>query len=300
MRLSTSTNILFERIGLPPVEQADCIRLCADAGYRVMDFCFQDLITFDSPFLGNGWEKYIDRIAELAADRGIEFSQGHGIVYDFCRSGIDRENLDRLLDRCIRAAARLGITWLVLHPSTDEGSAEMVKKSRERNIEFFRPVIDTAGPLKVGIALENMWELKVSPKRRYTVTAEELVDLVDALGPGAGICWDAEHGSIMQQDQAEALALIGKRLKATHISDQTGLDNIHILPYLGVTPWDEIIRTLARIDYEGDLTYEAQWFLRRMPLELVGESLRYSAAIGNYLVRRFEEERDRITACDKA
>jgi sugar phosphate isomerase/epimerase len=298
MRLSTSTNILFERIGLPPVEQTECIRLCAEAGFKVMDFCFQDLAVPGSPFTGNDWERYIEKIAALAEELHIEFSQAHGIVYDFCRpeAQTDHQTMKKLLDRCVRASARLGVKWLVLHPSTDESGAAMVKNSKARNIDFFRPLLDTAGARGVGIALENMWELNVSPKRRYAVTAEELTGLVDALGEGAGICWDFEHGSIMQQNQGAALKLIGKRLKATHISDQTGLDNIHILPYLGVSDWEGIIEALADINYEGDFTYEAQWFLRRVPLELVPESLKYAAAVGNHLIRRFENAQARREA----
>ena len=50
MKLSTSTNMVFERINMEPISQERGILLCVQAGYRVFDFCFHDLITFKSPF----------------------------------------------------------------------------------------------------------------------------------------------------------------------------------------------------------------------------------------------------------
>ena len=293
MRLSTSTNIFSERIGFPRADQRECIRLCSEAGYRVMDFCFQDLMYSGSPFLEEGWEAYIDSVMETAADCQIEFSQGHAIIHDFCRPKENHEFLQNIMERCIDAAARLGIKWLTVHPSTDEGALQ-VRNSRTGNIAYFSRLLEKAVPLRVGLAFENMWDLHLAPRRLYAVTAEELVDLVDALGDGTGICWDVEHGSIMKQDQKAALGLIGRRLKAVHISDQTGMDNIHILPYLGCSDWNEIIEALAIAGYQGDLTYELQWFLRRMPLELVPVSLRYSINIGNHLLELFKKALQQI------
>jgi len=287
MRLSTSTNILFERNKKEHIPQETSIRLCAEAGYRVMDFCFHDLTTYDSPFLGNRWEHYMDSIRNRAAECGIVFSQSHGILYDFCNVDEDHNTKRRLMERCVLGAKMLGIPWLVIHPYTDFNSPTVVKTSKEKNIDYISRLGEFADRHGVGIALENMWDLGIAPLRRYGANGEELVDLVDSIG-GIGICWDVEHASIMRQNQTQAITLMGSRLKCTHISDQTGLDNIHILPCLGVTDWDEVMQALARISYTGDFTFETHGFLGRMPMELVPESLKYSVSVGNYLVRKFE------------
>ena len=62
MKLSTSTNMVFERINMEPISQERGILHCVQAGYRVFYFCFHDLITFKSPFLDERWEAYTEKI----------------------------------------------------------------------------------------------------------------------------------------------------------------------------------------------------------------------------------------------
>lgn len=292
MRLSTSTNMLFERIGMEPVEQKTAIELCAGAGYEVLDFCFHDLITYASPFLGDLWESYTEQMRETADGAGVSFGQAHANVYDFLNPKADHEFHRMVMERCVLASERLGIPWLVIHPSTDFSASAILRESRLGNIDYISRLAEFAGRHHVGIAVENMWDLHIAPKRYYADNAEELVELVDAVGmENVGICWDLEHASIMKQDQPKAMKLMGKRLKVTHVSDQTGIDNIHVMPFQGVTDWNAAMEALADIGYEGNLNFEAQWFLNKVPMGLVMPSLRYSVEVGNYLIELFEKRK---------
>lgn len=292
MRLSTSTNMLFERIGMERVEQKTAIELCAKSGYQVLDFCFHDLITYDSPFLGDGWEMYIQQMIETAGRCGAVFEQGHANVYDFLNPKADHGFHRMVMERSILASERMGIPWLVIHPSTDFTAAAMFRESRRKNIEYISRLAEFAGKHHVGIAVENMWDLHIAPKRYYADNAEELTDLVDAVNmENVGICWDLEHASIMKQDQRKAMELMGKRLKVTHVSDQTGVNNIHVMPFQGFTDWKEAMEALADIGYEGNLNYEAQWFLNKVPMELVMASLVYSVEVGRYLIGMYEKRK---------
>lgn len=292
MKLSTSTNMLFERINMEPVEQKTAIELCAKAGYRALDFCFHDLITYKSPFLDERWEAYTELMIETASKWGASYEQGHANVYDFLNPKADHEFHRKMTERSILASERMGISWLVIHPSTDFGAAAVFRESRRQNVEYIRRLAEFAEKHHVGIAVENMWDLHIAPKRYYADNAEELVDLTDAVGgSNVGICWDLEHASIMKQDQRKALELIGSRLKVTHVSDQTGVNNIHVMPFQGFTDWNGAMEALADIGYEGNLNYEAQWFLNKVPMELVMPSLVYSVEVGNYLIRLYEKRR---------
>lgn len=292
MKLSTSTNMLFERIGMEPVEQKTAIRLCADAGYEVLDFCFHDLITYKSPFLEDEWEQYTQLMIETALKEGITYGQGHANVYDFLNPKSDHEFHQKVMKRCILASERMGIPWLVIHPSTDFSAAAPVRESKALNAAYISRLAEFAGKHHVGIAVENMWDLHIAPKRYYGDNAEELVELVDTVDmEHVGICWDLEHASIMKQDQRKAMELMGKRLKVTHVSDQTGISNIHVMPFQGVTDWKYAMEALADTGYEGNLNYEAQWFLNKVPMELVAPSLAYSVEVGNYLIGLYERRR---------
>jgi sugar phosphate isomerase/epimerase len=174
---------------------------------------------------------------------------------------------------------------MVIHAATDFDSATPVKSSKEKSLEYFKPLLELAARHHVGMAIENLWELNISPLRRYTTTAEELCDLVDSLPfDNVGICWDVEHADIMKQDQHAALDLVGKRLKATHISDNQGAAVDHILPFMGNTDWPELMRALRDVRYEGDFSYEVLHYVDRTPDELLFSALKHSYEVGKYLL----------------
>lgn len=288
MRLSTSTCIYFNRPDGTKAPIQDSIRLCAEAGYGVMDMNFHDCSVFDTPFKKEDWETWLLDIKKTAEEAGVEFSQGHSHFYNFCDAAVpNKEALDEYIRRGIVGAGMLGIPWLVIHAGTDFASGTPVRSSKEKTMEYLKPRIELAAKHHVGIAIENLWELNISPKRRYTTTAEEVVDLVDTLScdfDNVGVCWDVEHANIMQQDQYEALQVVGKRLKATHISDNVGPKEDHILPFSGNTDWVDVMRALKSIDYQGDFTYEIHRYTSRVPRELVPSALKYSVEVGNYLL----------------
>ena len=288
MRLSTSTNIYFNRPNNKKADIRDSIRLCADAGYRVMDMNFLDCTTFKLPFVTDGWESWIHSVRETADEHGVEFSQAHANFYNFCDPlAPDKAFLDEMVLRSIKCASILGVKWIVIHAGTCFDSAQLVKDSKASNVAYFKPVIEYAAKCNIGLAIENLWDWNIAPKRRYTTTAEELVDLVDELAKeytNVGICWDVEHANIMKQAQTPALTMIGDRLKCTHISDNIGIQNDHILPFSGFTDWKEIMQVLKDIKYAGDFTYEIHRYITELPEELVPAALKYSVAVGNYLL----------------
>ncbi len=288
MRLSTSTNIVFNRPDGRKASIQESIRLCSAAGYKVMDMNFHDCTTFKLPFVTGNWRSWIEDVKNTADECGIEFSQAHSSFYNFCDPlAANKEFMDQMVLRSMECAGILGVKWVVIHAGTDFRSARLVRDSKRKNIEYLKPVVEHAARHNVGVAIENLWELQISPLRRYTTTAEELVELVDDLSeqyPNVGICWDVEHANIMRQSQTACLDVVGSRLKATHISDNTGINNDHILPFHGETDWYEIMKALKRIGYEGDFTYEAHQCTNRLPDELLLPLLKYSVEVGNYLL----------------
>lgn len=288
MKLSTSTNILFERENGEHIEQAKAIELCAKAGYKILDFCFHDLITYKSPFLEEKWEKYIDLMIETANKNNICFGQSHAIVYDFCRQDIDHEFLDKIMRRCIVSAGKMGIHTVVVHPSTDRSTAKITETSKRKNIEYLSKLTELAEKHATQVAIENMWDYHIAPLKNYASTAEEVVDLADSV-QGLGICWDAEHAAIMKQNQKQSLELIGDRLTSTHISDYTNTEDIHLLPYMGKTDWPDIMGALAHINYKGEFNFEIHRYLTKMPMSAVPAALELSVKVGEQLIEMYNE-----------
>ena len=58
MRLSTSTCMYFNRPDGTKARIEDCIKMCSEAGYRVMDMNFLDCTNFDTPISNREMEEW--------------------------------------------------------------------------------------------------------------------------------------------------------------------------------------------------------------------------------------------------
>ncbi len=288
MRLSTSTCIYFNRPDGSRSTIQNCVEQCAAAGYRVMDMSFHDCSMFPTPFQTDGWEDWLYDIRRTADRCGVTFSQGHAHFYNYCDPNLPNVAWqEELVRRSIAGAQILGIPWLATHAATDFSSPTPVADSRKKGLEYLGEHLELAKKYQVGLAVENLWEGNIAPKRRYTSFAEELVELVDLLAQdhdNVGICWDAEHTGIMHQDPMQTLRLFGSRLKTTHISDYTAIDNDHLLPFFGRINWQEVMDALRAIDYQGDFTYEIFRYTTTIPEAMIPEALRYSVKVGECLL----------------
>ena len=288
MELSISTNVIFERKNGYDTDIERTIKLCSKAGYKILDFCFHDLTRFDSPIFTENWKNYFKSLRKLADELDIKFKQGHSVVYDFCNPNIDHKLYKDLTEKCIIGAEILGVEWLVVHPSTDFSVPDYIHKSKLNNIDYFKKLVSFASKHNVKIAVENMWDLHIAPKRLYCTSIEELIDLVDSVN-GLGICFDVEHAAIMEMNQIECMKLIGNRLKVLHVSDYLNVKDIHLLPYMGKSNWKEIMEGLRIVNYDGLFNFEIHRFLVHIPEDLYLLSLKYSFEIGKKLLHINEE-----------
>lgn len=291
MKLSTSTNIVSERLGRPNLSLEKTLRLASQAGFQRFDLNFYDWIRPDSPFCSEGWERWTFEAIEIAAELQVEFGQCHAHTYSFLDPAIseeERAHQEMLVRRSLKCCSLLGSGVCVLHPDTSRDPDRPAKQSKADNLEYFKRLMDEAARLNLELALENMCDYSIAPKRKFFVTPEEIVDFVDAFGDDRlGVCWDFEHGDIQEIDQPAALRLFGPRLKATHVSDtvsKTYEPLMHIMPFFGFTDWPAIMPVLREIGYKGDFSFEAHNFAKRLPDGLLPQALRFSYEIGRYLM----------------
>ena len=94
----------------------------------------------------------------------------------------------------------------------------------------------------------------------------------------------------MREDLPEFIRALGnKRLKCLHVHDVDGTNDSHTLPYFGVVQWEKVMKALAEIGYTGDLTFEADEFLRNVPTELYSDAEAFMAKTGRQLISIFEK-----------
>lgn len=291
MRLSTSTNIYFNRPDGSKGSLEKCIHYCGRGGFKNMDISFLDYTNFRSPFVTDDYLKWVDQALQIADSYGIRFGQAHAPFYNFCDDHAkNREEQDRMILRSIECASRMGVKWIAIHAGTDYGSGRMRQSSREKNLQYFLPVVEYAARQNVGIAFENLWDHNIAPKKRYTAMVEDLVDLVDAFGAeNVGVCFDVEHAVISGLDPAKELEVIGDRLRSTHISDCIDMAADHLLPFYGITDWKPFMQALKKLDYRGDFAFEIHRYTQYMPDDLVPGAVERALEVGNYLLSMVEE-----------
>lgn len=295
MRLSTSTNgVFYQRRNryenFVPVEQ--CMEECAAAGFHVMDINCCDNADPGMPLDRDDWEQWVSRIARRAEQLGIRFSQSHNPIYNFCHP----EKVDRfywaeeMTRRSILCAGMLHVNWIVVHAGTSFQNGKIDEKETiQKNLDYYGKMTEFAVQSGCqGIAVENMAS---SPDHsQLCESTQGLIDLVDRFhSEHVGICWDFGHAHLTREDQVESLRSIGKRLKATHVADNSGKKDDHTLPMLGTVPWERIMPMLRQIDYQGDFTYEIHKYMWNAPACLRPSMLKFAVEVGNYLLKMAEQ-----------
>ena len=87
-------------------------------------------------------------------------------------------------------------------------------------------------------------------------TARQLVRLIeDEDLPALGICLDVGHARL-QGDVVDALETVAGYLVTTHLHDNGGRKDDHLLPFDGVIDWAELLIAFQKVGYDGTLMLE--------------------------------------------
>jgi sugar phosphate isomerase/epimerase len=150
----------------------------------------------------------------------------------------------------IRLAHTLGASFVVVHvgvpdsqqPRPDDNRPDAARRSIETLEEL-------ATPLGVRLALE------VIPNRLST--AEHLVHLIedDLELPDLGVCFDFGHAQLAG-DLVDAIETLSGHVVTTHVHDNRGRTDDHLLPFEGRINWDAGLMALQKIGFEGVLMFE--------------------------------------------
>lgn len=153
---------------------------------------------------------------------------------------------------CLEICAKHEIPIMVTHAFIGYDD-DFVNK--ELGIERYGKVAKRANELGLKFALEN------------TEGQEYLAILMDAFRneKSVGFCWDTGH-ELCYNYSEDMTSLYGDRLICTHINDNLGvsdfngvrtyLDDLHLLPFDGVTDWDSVAKRLVKCGYNDYLTME--------------------------------------------
>ncbi len=256
------------------------IDIFAEAGFEGIDFCadLEEYYTEAHPL------SFYRELKAYANDKGLGFYQAHA---PFSSSFMEEEKTKQRFNEIVTAmkhAAVLGAKMLVVHPykHLDYSNKNFREMLFDMNYSFYTRLAPYAEEFGIKIAIENI---------RATITEspeglKRLVDLLDS--PVFTVCFDVGHANLVSDNPAEMIRGAKGYIGCTHIHDNDGVMDLHRLPYYGNIEWDEVMRALAEIGYDGNLNYESGRFLDNVPASLRAEGAKYMAKVGKHLIERFE------------
>lgn len=158
----------------------------------------------------------------------------------------------RAIEECtqaLRLAEHAPYGYLVLHLGVpDEYAPPSGDNQRDAVLRTLDALIPEAERVGVRIAVE------VIPNALST--ARQLVRLIeDEDLPSLGICLDVGHARL-QGDVLDALETVAGYLVTTHLHDNGGRKDDHLVPFAGVIDWPELAIGFQKVGYDGTLMFE--------------------------------------------
>jgi sugar phosphate isomerase/epimerase len=152
----------------------------------------------------------------------------------------------------VEIARTIPYGYLVVHlglPTSQNPPAnDNDREQARRSIEQIHAV---AHPLGVRLALEVIPNDLSTPDSLVQLIEEEL-DL-----PGIGICLDFGHAFVMG-DLVDAVETVSGHLITTHVHDNRGKLDEHLVPFDGGIDWLAALTSVQKVGYEGTLLFELQ------------------------------------------
>jgi len=153
-------------------------------------------------------------------------------------------------ERALQMARRIPFGVLVAHVglprSQPSAAAENSRDAGRRSMDELQRL---AEPLGVRVALE------IIPNELSR--AGSLVHFIDAVldERAVGICLDFGHAH-MDGDLVEAIETVSEHLITTHVHDNRGRTDDHLLPFEGTIDWPAALTAVQKIGYDGTLLFE--------------------------------------------
>ena len=208
-------------------------------------------------------ENAIAALSEWLNDTRLVLHSVHAPIFDGLRAGqwvgpfsnaasdaVQRDKAVREARIALELARRLPYRFLVVHlgvPTAAPGASGGNRPDAARR--SLEEIAVAAADVGVQVAVE------VIPNALSS--AEALVDLIEEQldGIDVGICLDYGHAHLMG-DLGEAIECVGGHLRTTHVHDNRGREDDHLVPFAGSINWDTAMMETQKIGYDGVLMLE--------------------------------------------
>ena len=150
----------------------------------------------------------------------------------------------------LNIAKQIPFQYLVLHlgmPTVERvPPGDNQPAAARRSLE---EIVDMAARVNVHVAVEVI----PNPLSSAAALARLIEENLDGLD--IGVCLDYGHAHLMG-DLSEAVETVSGHLWTTHVHDNGGKRDEHLVPYAGNIDWDAAMMETQKIGYDGALMFE--------------------------------------------
>lgn len=284
MKIGTESLMLQKKFG-----EFECLKLIKDAGFDCVDltYCFDEDTT---PKLNGDYIAHAKKLRDYLKEINLECYQAHapfrlGFNEEFSMDNIHYSEIVKSLE----SAAIVGAKYIVVHALVS--SLEEKHLSFDRNVEFYKSLIPYCEKYNIKVAIENIfsWDHKRKNFRGELGSPEELTKIINTLNSSCFVaCIDVGHAALVGHEPEDFILKMPKGMvKTVHIQDGDYQDDRHMLPSIGYYNWDNIIKALKEIEFDGVFNMEIFKFFQNIPNALIPTALEFAAKVGKYFTNKF-------------
>ena len=288
MLISANTQILAGRMS-----EIEAVKYLANNGFDALDLGMGDMWSDNSPKNLPNYVEYSKELKRIADGSGVVFNQSHAPMHSSYVDEAKTEKAFDLIKRSIEIAAIVGAKNIIVHPKQHLNYPEYNDVLRKQNIEFYNKLLPLCNEYNINILTENMWHYNNGAiVDSVCAPADEFRGYVDMMNhPRFGACLDIGHTYLVKQDMVNMIETLDDKIWGLHIHDVAKDSDLHTIPFFGaIDNWEEIMATLGKIGYKGDITFEIK-ALKQIPDSLLPDTLKMLHRVGETLADMIESNR---------
>jgi len=203
------------------------------------------------------------QLAEWLADTRLELHSVHAPIVESLKEGrwvgsfsnasgeeARRKAALAETEAALAIARQIPYRYLVVHlgmPTVEKvPPGDNQRDAARRSLE---QIVESASHVGVRVAVEVI----PNPLSSAEVLAHLLEEELE--GVDIGVCFDYGHAHLMG-DLGDAVETLAGHLWTTHVHDNNGRRDEHLLPYAGTIDWDAAMMETQKVGYDGALMFE--------------------------------------------
>jgi sugar phosphate isomerase/epimerase len=204
------------------------------------------------------------QLAEWLGDTRLELHSVHAPIVDAIRNGewvgsysiasgdeTQRKAAVAEVEAALGIASQVPFRYLVVHVGVPAEKAAARDNQPDAARRSVLEIVEAAAKVHVQVALEVMPNALSGAVGLVRAIEEDLE------GIDVGICLDYGHAHLMT-DLGEAIETVSGHLWTTHVHDNHGKRDDHLVPYAGGINWETAMMETQKIGYDGVLMFEVK------------------------------------------